>query len=603
MRYTAAVFATVFAAALAGVLPASSTVLAAEFHVAIGGKDDNPGTLSAPFRTIQHGADIAQPGDVITVHAGIYRERISPPRGGESDAKRIVYRAADGEKVVIKGSEVVKNWQRVENDTWKVVLPKSFFGTFNPFNDMIRGDWFRNHGKKITTGAVYLNGHWLTQTFKFADVLKPVVAGPFWFAQVDDARTTIWAQFKGVNPNKQAVEINVRRTVFYPEKPGMNYITVRGFVMQNAATPWSPPTAEQVGLIGTHWSKGWLIEDNEVSYSTCAGITLGKHGDEFDNTSANTAGGYVKTIHRGLARGWSKDCIGSHTVRNNHIHDCEQGGIVGSLGAAFCTIEGNTIHDIYSRKLFSGAEMAGIKFHGAIDTVIRENHIYRCGQLGGIWLDWMAQGTRVTRNLLHDNAMDVFMEVNHGPYLIDNNIFLSKASLRDVSEGGAFVNNLIGGRITMHPELGRKTPYHPAHVTKLAGLAKTKGGDNRFYNNMFINPNALAPYDKAAQPVTKVGNVTVKAAMIVEKADGFYLNITIDSGQWAKQRRPVVTTELLGRTKVSDLPYENPDGSTVAIDSDYFGKKRSKENPMAGPIEGVGEGNLTLRVWKLNRGG
>ena len=63
--------------------------------------------------------------------------------------------------------------------------------------------------------------------------------------------------------------------------------------MRHAATPWAPPTAEQVGLIGTHWSKGWIIEDNVVSHSICSGIALGKYGDEFDNTSADTAEGYV----------------------------------------------------------------------------------------------------------------------------------------------------------------------------------------------------------------------------------------------------------------------------------------------------------------------
>ncbi|MFU8768538.1 MAG: hypothetical protein ACNA7H_02285, partial [Desulfotignum sp.] len=62
--------------------------------------------------------------------------------------------------------------------------------------------------------------------------------------------------------------------------------------MMHAAPNWAPPTAEQVGLIGTHWSKGWIIEDNHISHSTCTGITLGKHGDEFDNTSADTAEGY-----------------------------------------------------------------------------------------------------------------------------------------------------------------------------------------------------------------------------------------------------------------------------------------------------------------------
>jgi hypothetical protein len=32
---------------------------------------------------------------------GVYRERINPPHGGESDHKRIVYQAANGEKVEI----------------------------------------------------------------------------------------------------------------------------------------------------------------------------------------------------------------------------------------------------------------------------------------------------------------------------------------------------------------------------------------------------------------------------------------------------------------------------------------------------------------------
>lgn len=99
------------------------------------------------------------------------------------------------------------------------------------------------------------------------------------------------------------------------------------------------------------------------------------------------------------------------------------------------------------RQLFSGAEMAGIKFHAAIDTVISDNHIYRAGR--GIWLDWMAQGTRVTRNLVHDIAPreDLFVEVNHGPFLIDHNIFLSAISLADWSQGGAYAHNLFAGKV------------------------------------------------------------------------------------------------------------------------------------------------------------
>ncbi len=52
---------------------------------------------------------MAQPGDTVTVHAGVYREEIDPPRGGV-EGKPIVFQAAAGEKVVIMGSEIVSGW-------------------------------------------------------------------------------------------------------------------------------------------------------------------------------------------------------------------------------------------------------------------------------------------------------------------------------------------------------------------------------------------------------------------------------------------------------------------------------------------------------------
>ncbi len=73
----------IFIAALAA-LSLSIAAQATTFHVATNGSDANRGTEAAPFRTIQHAANLAQPGDVISVHEGFYRERVSPPRGGTS---------------------------------------------------------------------------------------------------------------------------------------------------------------------------------------------------------------------------------------------------------------------------------------------------------------------------------------------------------------------------------------------------------------------------------------------------------------------------------------------------------------------------------------
>lgn len=595
--------------------------------MAVSGSDGNSGKENAPFRTIQHAADLAQPGEAIVVHEGVYRERVNPPRGGSSNSMRIVYRAVPGERVEIKGSEVIKGWVEVQDDVWQVTLADSFFGCFNPYTDLIRGDWFDCKERKHHTGAVYLNGEWLTEALEIDDILKPVGGAPLWFGWVQASNTTLWAQFVGVNPNEQLVEINVRRTVFYPEQPGRNFITVNGFVMRHAATPWAPPTAEQIGLIGTHWSKGWIIENNTISHSVCAGISLGKYGDEFDNSSANSAEGYLKTIERAHSHPipWTRENIGHHIVRANTISHCEQAGIVGSLGCSFSTVSGNFIHDIHVRQLFSGAEMAGIKFHGAIDTEINGNHIHHANR--GLWLDWMAQGTRVSRNLFHDNTSeDLFVEVNHGPFVVDNNIFLSPVNVLDWSEGGAYAHNLMIGKIINSSEPRRETPYHPAHSTQVAGLVNIEGGDDRFINNIFVGVGAnqdVAPvetadwrgidsgyglwvYDNCEFPLQTGGNVYYYGArpyarevplavsekfnpvvVLVGRSLSFEL---IDAVKDVKTA--LVTTKLLGETRVTRLPYLNSDGLTLNINTDYFGNRRNESNPAPGPFECASEGGL-----------
>ncbi len=472
---------------------------AAEFHVAIDGNDANSGSQESPFRTIQKAANVAQPGDVITVHEGTYRERITPPRGGTSEDQRIVYQAAPGEKVIIKGSEIIRDWKAFMPGVWKVTIPHSFFGRYNPYRDLIAGDWFGDKGRPHHTGEVYLNGKSLWETHLLERVLNPLPQHDIsdaegstwtWFCEADETNTYIYANFHDKDPNKELVEINVRESCFYPSQPGRDYITIRGFRMCHAATQWAAPTAEQIGLIGTHWSKGWIIENNTISDSKCSGITLGKdratgHNVWTRDPCKDGAVHYNEVVARALLIGWSRENIGSHIVRNNTIYNCEQTGICGSLGAVFSQITSNHIYDIWAKRQFTGAEMGGIKLHAAIDVVIKNNHIHHAGR--GMWMDWMAQGTRITGNLLYENTTDdLFVEVNHGPFLVDNNIFLSAINLRDWSQGGAYAHNLFRGRIDSRPELSRSTPYHAAHSTKVEGVSNIKGGESRFYNNVFI---------------------------------------------------------------------------------------------------------------------
>ena len=613
---------------------ATSGLVAREFEVSVQGSDADDGSAAHPLRTISAAARLAQPGDTITVHAGIYRERIDPPRGGTSDSRRIVYQAAPGEKVEIAGSEEVKSWVKVQGDVWKATLPNSFFGAFNPYSVKIHGDWFSVKSKQHHPGAVYVNGMWINEAPSLDAVLKATAKEPLWFAQVDKDNTTIWSDFPGVDPNGQEVEVNVRETVFYPSKTGINYLTVQGFTLRDAATPWAPPTAEQVGLIGTDWSKGWIIEDNTVFHSTCAGISLGKYGDSYDNTSANTAQGYVLTIQRALKNGWDGATVGHHVVRHNTIYECGQAGVVGSLGGIFSEVSGNTIYNISINGEVTGAETAGIKLHGAVDTLISGNRIHDCSR--GIWLDWMAQGTHVTRNLFYRNrTIDLFVEVDHGPFLVDDNLFLTvPVSLQDVSEGGAYVHNLFGGGISSWVDLGRATPYLKAHSTALGAVTGFTGGDDRFYDNVFTNGatnrgarastvitilgrncgGGLSVYASRKIPLQTGGNVYYAGAKpypaekdavvtpddpnIKLTEDGDHVELQANFGETIGQAKTQpVTTALLGQTHVSKLPYENPDGSPLTVDTDYFGKQWSATSPAAGPFANPGTGPQTIKVW------
>jgi len=609
-----------------------------EYHVSVKGDDANGGTTSKPFKTISKAASVAMPGDVITVHAGVYREQITPPRGGNSDNERIVYQAAKGEKVDVKGSEIIKGWQKLDKDAWVVKIPNAFFGTFNPYKEYIHGDWFNPIPKdrKYLRGEVYLNGTWLEEAAKKEDVMRS--AGEkesLWSAAVDADSTTIWAQFKNVNPNVETVEINVRPTVFYPAKPFVNFITVRGFKLEQAATNWAPPTAEQMGLIGTHWSRGWVIENNTILYSKCSGIALGKYGDEHDNNQTESAEGYVGTIKRALSFGWDKSSVGSHIIRNNTIAYCEQTGVVGSMGCAFSVVQGNIIHDIHMRRMFSGAEQAGIKFHGAVDVQICNNHIYRTEK--GVWLDWMAQGTQVKNNLMYENDLDVFLEVDHGPTLVSNNILLSKCSLLLNTNGAAFVHNIFGGIFTVCGYDGRLTPYMLPHSTFMEALHDNPGGDMQFVNNLYVMEGNARLYDKALLPVSMSGNVYTKgtnqkdavnadtwhklsdslkalckdkivkgdldkqdfdaAAKLIKEKDGIYLEINLDKNWLAAQNRMLVTTQSLQPVVIANLPYENPDGTLLTIDTDYFGKKRNSSNPSPGAFEIMATGKQKIKVW------
>ena len=643
-----------------------------EYHISVKGNDFWNGDSENPFRTISQAAKVAQAGDTIIVHEGEYREWVSPENGGTSNYHRIVYKAADGEKVVIKGSERIQDWENVEGTVWKCELQNSFFGDYNPYKEVIEGDWLlypEDH--KMHTGDVYLNGKSFYEAKNLDEVKNPEmrtvgynppwkhseskILNPEdtiykWYAEVTDETTTIYANFHGADPNEELTEINVRKCCFYPEKTGRNYITVKGFEMAQAATPWTPPTADQPGLLGVNWSKGWIIEDNKIHDSKCSGISIGKEELTGHNlrTVTNRKPGYqyqLESVFSAYKMGWSKENIGSHIIRNNEIYDCGQNGIVGHLGCIFSEIYDNHIYNIGTKHEYFGHEIAGIKLHAPIDVQITRNNFHNCTL--GTWLDWQAQGVRISQNLYYNNDRDIFIEVTHGPHTVDNNIFASEYNFDNVAQGGAYINNLFCGTIRRIDVLDRSTPYHYPHSTDVAGGAFVHNGDDRFYQNIFVgcderptddsesgtkgydgHPTSLEEYISIIEelgngdhemffgvkdPVYINKNAYLKGASAFEKEeenlvtdfdpkvkvevleDGTYITMDIPEEVFEIVAE-TINTEKLGMVRIAEALFEDPNGNPIEFDKDYFGDLR-EESKVVGPFKDLKPGVNKFKVW------
>lgn len=640
------------------------------YHVSKSGSLHAPGTEKEPFLTVQQAADVMRAGDCVMVHEGVYREWVRPANGGISENKRITYMAAPGEHVEITGAEVITHWEHVVGSTYRAVISNELFGAYNPYSTRIFGDWWCGpFTYEVHTGDVYLDGLSAYEATSKESVFHPVMRTEYvfdpnckgaalphpeqtlyqWFAEVSDETTTIYVNFNDKKPESTDVKINVRPHVFYPEKTGLDFITVKGFELSCAATWYAPPTGDQGGLIGPHWAKKWIIEDCDIHDSKCCAVSLGKEISTGDNLCTKTGRkpGYtyqMEAVFKARNIGWSKERIGSHIVRNNVIHDCGQNGIVGHMGCVFSEVYGNEIFNIAQKDEWYGYEVAAIKFHVAIDVQIHDNYIHNCSR--GSWMDWQAQGTHIYRNIYENNLEDIMVEVSHGPYLIENNILTSKKALENASQGGAFVHNLIMGGMVWWNSPDRGTPYHIPHSTEVLGVVPVYKCDDRFYQNIFLKPadadetipNGTACYNGCPtsleeyvelvrqaghgdlemfhlvkQPAYINNNVYLNGADIFDKEQYFtsetgasaelihqgrevFLKIIIPKGALQKLHTEKIGTHNLEMTRLSEEGYENPDGTPLMIDRDFL-LNEIGENPVPGPLQCLKEGENCIKIW------
>ena len=597
--------------------------------------DENPGTEALPLKTIQAGADRAQPGDTVLVRAGIYREEVIPPRGSTSPDKPIIYKAAEGEEASIRGSEQIANWVDQGNGVWMVELDTSFFKGYNPFAIPVSGKWlYRGRNRRL--GDVYCNGQALLQKVKIEDMKSTPNT---WYTdlnygyknktdfpedrQYPNGKIQIWANFGDVNPNTNLTEINARATAIFPERSGLKYIVIDGFDIRHTAPQWGDIYTLEKGAIGPKYGYGWTIQNCRISYSRNIGISLGVtdevHFPRNDEGGLLEGGGNIPAM----------ETIGHHHIRNNVIKRCGQTGIYGCYGAVGCVIEGNVISETNYRNEWFGTNQAAIKILFPIDVVIRNNLILGVSGLNngakGIWLDWGSQNTRVTGNMVCDfnNNRGLFLEVNFGPIIVDNNIFV-RSSVIVESNGCVLAHNLFSDcyfHFMASPK--RIVPYYQPHSTVRAGKTAVSLQHDSIFNNIIIggdgfNHDKLVRNNADTSGVQVNHNVYLGGAGIFPNKDG--QSVVDDSDAQAvfeivvnsasvnfdipaavmKGKHPLITSKLIGKVPLADMFMEHPDGTSLDIKSDYFGKPIVPSHVMPGPFQNIKQGENRLKLWPKN---
>ena len=160
------------------------------------------------------------------------------------------------------------------------------------------------------------------------------------------------------------------------------------------------------------------------------------------------------------------------------------------------------------------------------------------------------------------------------------------------------------------------TPFLKPHSTEVVGLRDNPGGDDRYYNNLFVGRTDLSQYEAAKLPTMMDGNVFLNgskpskfekdpvvqssfdlALKLLREACGWQLDMKLPPALNRATGSRLVTTELLGKAVFPDAAFEQPDGSPYQIGRDYFDKRLDEANPGQGPFENSVQGSLKLKVW------
>jgi parallel beta-helix repeat protein len=519
------------------------------YFVSPRGNDAHAGSRDAPLKTISSAAAKAVAGDTVLVLEGVYRERVSPPRGG-CEGKPIVYRGEPGKCVIVKGSEVWRpDWKPEGAGIYSAHPDDSIFNDrsgeyvdhYNPLKvELASTPWHREGKREYERGfggdakLAYTCGQVFVDDKPFREVpfrreLEPAA----WC--YDAANELVLIHFGDRDPKQCEVELTTRRRIFGPQKRGLGHIVVEGFIFEHCGNQyptnfWDNAANAQRGAVGTEAGHDWIIRRNVIRYTKTFALDVGRVDRHADEQSAY-----------------------NNLVEENYVIDNGSAGIM-SCGSRNLVIRNNVILR-NNRLYFLGKkrwEQAGIKCHWFKDGLIEGNYIAHNYDTYGIWLDNEFPDSRISGNVIHDNGRaGIFLEMSDYGFdrlLVDGNFIFENHEnavyIHDAS-GATFVNNLLANT--------RDAEGYGQAVYIRQVDARTRTGNHTFVGNLLIGNARNVDVDYPAYR-SGVQHFDYNLYDVSPEAQTFVINRDSDSpAPWSNDEFRALVSHDLGSNRISSV--------------------------------------------------
>ena len=167
------------------------------YFVSTSGDDNNDGTISKPFKTIQRAANVLVAGDICYIRKGVYRENVILKNDGKEGSPILFYNYKN-EKVIITENNLITGWEPFKGNIYRAYCPEKVVQVFcnhqespiasypNITNKINTSEWMDafsdSTGKIVFKGRQFPKGYW-------NGAFCRVLAGSRWVAaigKVDD---------------------------------------------------------------------------------------------------------------------------------------------------------------------------------------------------------------------------------------------------------------------------------------------------------------------------------------------------------------------------------------------------------------------------------